>query len=489
MSERQRKPWYRPRTFALAFLAAVLALGGYALWFAYTARPGTAIDYAAKMNELARARQPGDPDAPNRWDEYKALLKECNEIVKGFEADRFWEIRKDFGFQYYWDADDLTPEEHAVARADVLDCLTLVRESGLFEQIGDLAARGRVFREFDSNELLLFSSMEDLGWSRALSRALRCEFHAAIDQNDNDRAVESVRIATDIAAVSLRGVTLVQCLVGAAQQAMILEGIRAEVLDGRIGRDAAIATLAVLNDLPPVTMEWALGGERCFMHQMIQRTHTDDGRGNGTYLPREFTMLDLTGAGTPAASPHPIVNALGLVYPDKKTTMAKADDYYDSLTRRARMTPPARRAAGPDPEQFLESRLGWGDILLKMLLPAISRAISHADQANLDLGATRILLALAIHHADHGAYPDTLDELAPDILAELPKDPFAPDGRFRYLTRTPTPDDPREFILYSVGADENDDDGLFADNRRAMNRTHGQPLDYVFNPPPSPAPE
>ncbi|MEW6279056.1 MAG: hypothetical protein AB1758_10560 [Candidatus Eremiobacterota bacterium] len=47
-------------------------------------------------------------------------------------------------------------------------------------------------------------------------------------------------------------------------------------------------------------------------------------------------------------------------------------------------------------------------------------------------GALKVLAALQLHRMDHGGYPGRLEDLAPSILAELPKDWTSPDGRFRY---------------------------------------------------------
>jgi hypothetical protein len=89
--------------------------------------------------------------------------------------------------------------------------------------------------------------------------------------------------------------------------------------------------------------------------------------------------------------------------------------------------------------------------------------------------ATRILLALALHTHDHGAPPETLDGLVPAYLPVLPTDPFAPDGRFRYIPG-PTM---RDIVLYTVGWDGKDDGGKHHP-RRALTPDGNDGLDYVF---------
>jgi hypothetical protein len=72
------------------------------------------------------------------------------------------------------------------------------------------------------------------------------------------------------------------------------------------------------------------------------------------------------------------------------------------------------------------------------------------------LAATRTLLALRAHKQDHGRLAQSLDELVPDYLAEIPIDPF--DGKpIRYA--------PSRKIVYSVGTDMVDRGG--SDRERA----------------------
>jgi hypothetical protein len=71
---------------------------------------------------------------------------------------------------------------------------------------------------------------------------------------------------------------------------------------------------------------------------------------------------------------------------------------------------------------------------------------------------TRLLileLALRAYSLEHGAPPDQLDQLTPEILPALPRDPFDPQGRpFRYVHTD------KGMVVYSIGPDGCDDGGL-----------------------------
>ena len=64
-----------------------------------------------------------------------------------------------------------------------------------------------------------------------------------------------------------------------------------------------------------------------------------------------------------------------------------------------------------------------------------------------------ILCALDQYKIEKGTYPDTLSQLTPKHLKNIPEDLFAADGKFKY---SKTGD---KIVFYSVGADGSDDNG------------------------------
>jgi hypothetical protein len=83
-----------------------------------------------------------------------------------------------------------------------------------------------------------------------------------------------------------------------------------------------------------------------------------------------------------------------------------------------------------------------------------SRRVSAAsfNRALASLRLVRCHLALREYWLAHGGYPESLSELAPDILADVPLDPFT--GRNLVYRRLPA-----GYQLYSVGPDRIDDGG------------------------------
>lgn len=63
-------------------------------------------------------------------------------------------------------------------------------------------------------------------------------------------------------------------------------------------------------------------------------------------------------------------------------------------------------------------------------------------------------LALSKYQAEHGTYPERLEQLVPEILTAVPEDPFG-DEPLKYRRAG------AGYVLYSVGADGRDNGGLF----------------------------
>ena len=129
--------------------------------------------------------------------------------------------------------------------------------------------------------------------------------------------------------------------------------------------------------------------------------------------------------------------------------------------------PPAQSAhLLKEPTAFLEDESKWhwlaaGDILgrtfLAITMPAIDRAMVRLHAYRATLRGTQLFLAVCAFRQEHGGQlPQTLEELVPVYLPQLPADPFAKDGRtFRYRV------EPNRWVIYSLGPNGADDGGQF----------------------------
>jgi len=108
--------------------------------------------------------------------------------------------------------------------------------------------------------------------------------------------------------------------------------------------------------------------------------------------------------------------------------------------------------AQPDRNRLMSYARGnpVGKILQVILIPAVQEIGVQVHRAEARSRATYLLMALKAYELEHGALPETLDALTPDIIESIPADPF--DGKpMRY--------DSERRIVYSVGEDLEDQGG------------------------------
>lgn len=79
-----------------------------------------------------------------------------------------------------------------------------------------------------------------------------------------------------------------------------------------------------------------------------------------------------------------------------------------------------------------------------------------------------VALALRAFRMEHGRPANSLTELTPTYLKQLPDDPFAAQGTFQYHLKG------SDFVLYSVGPDGKDDGGVATDDPQQASASSGR---------------
>ena len=96
------------------------------------------------------------------------------------------------------------------------------------------------------------------------------------------------------------------------------------------------------------------------------------------------------------------------------------------------------------------------NVIERMLIPAMGNAARKFAQAQASVDLARVAIALERYRLAQGAYPESLDVLAPNFIAKLPHDVIG--GQPLHYRRTKD----GLFVLYSVGWNETDDGGVVA---------------------------
>jgi len=93
-------------------------------------------------------------------------------------------------------------------------------------------------------------------------------------------------------------------------------------------------------------------------------------------------------------------------------------------------------------------------IISSIFLPALASSCKQQAQYIANLESFKLALTLKIYKQKHGNYPDMLAAISPEIIPELSLDPFTGKD---YIYRK----EGRGFILYSVGPNGKDDNGIY----------------------------
>ena len=90
---------------------------------------------------------------------------------------------------------------------------------------------------------------------------------------------------------------------------------------------------------------------------------------------------------------------------------------------------------------------------------------------------TIAMLALELYRYDYGNYPENLELLVPGYLVSVPHDPFQSDEE-KLPLKYKQLDKGREYLLYSIGLDRNDDEGSVSEFGYGTPGEDGEDLNF-----------
>ncbi len=508
---RPRKPWRRPRNVVLAILALIGLFVGRELWIAFTAVPGSRVNYPAKLAELVASYQP--PAGPGEEDGWPLLLEaiDLEYSVRAIAAPGYPRSNVTLDYSVIGGPPPSTPRdeqgrpiytgeelwEDVEARARA--AMEMVRERGLFDSLARLAQARRVSRPVrpDHQGRLIGMVLPELSRIRNFARIQRSRMILATEAGDWDEFAKAYEETLALARISAHQGLMIDYLVAVAIDSLAHGEVRHALTDGASTPPdpAALRRMLAAPDRQPFPpMELAFKAERIGLDDAIQWSHSDNGRGSGRLLYAEFARYaPMVGAPVGGGgggfwaglSASRLFNVAGVFFASKGETVRKADKIWDAMMRLAPMTLPERMASGLDPEATLES-LSPRFVFLRTMTPALPHLLITNEPRLISGAGARLMLALEIYRAEQGRLPAALEDLVPSILDSLPIDrssgkPFV----YRALER---PDRfGRDYLLYAIGADGTDDGGRRISGRRQPAQkalqTGAPGFDYVINEP------
>lgn len=269
-----------------------------------------------------------------------------------------------------------------------------------------------------------------LGSMRMLARKLVGVAETQLDIDDEAEAVETLHDTLVLATlVDQPPTTLISHLVSLSIRALAVDKARqlAPRLDNREAINRLTAALldetAVLEDH---RQAWL--GERG-LFQFDSSTAFVDGK------------LSLTLSGPPNKAERPLIYVFRpLVQLDAINCLRYMEPIVAAANNTNWHTLPA----------FKPPTVHWTRPLSRLLLPSLGAAYKTQFRGLAESRMSVIVLALRLYELDKGRRPAILDQLVPDYLPAIPRDPFHPDDAPIKYTGS---------LLYSIGPDGIDDGG------------------------------
>jgi hypothetical protein len=472
-------PWHVWHFAARTTLVALaLFLVAYA-WLGvryYVGRPAISHNYWLEIN-AAR----GIPDGDRAWPMYREALLKLGREQRWIDTDKVAR-----GPQHKsWDE---TVEQLKHHREAVELIRSAAAKPRLGYYLGDktdievaqaAGADWLVDRKMplaEENKSLVEARLEGPQATRTLARVLAVDARVAATEGDGARATEDQAGMVGMASQLFEPhATLVEQLIGMAifnfamdNLGRILASTPAVFTDDQLTK--LVHRIAAFRDRAPAV---DFSGERMMFDDILQRAYTDDGNGDGRITPAGMTLLNEYGSATSKilelcdsnrAVDRGTWLASRLLSPAVASWVGRREEnsrlYHELLAEiTATHDSPAwqwDRHRIDDIEKRVEdagsSQNYFRYYLVNLLLPAVSAVFSAGERTNQQRDATELVIALELWHRRHGAWPERIQQLVPELLPAVPLD--RADGKpLRYLLRDGKP------LVYSIGADHRDDDG------------------------------
>ncbi|XVJ59821.1 MAG: hypothetical protein HEQ23_10625 [Tepidisphaera sp.] len=501
------KPLLRPRNVILAILFALIAGVGVWAYTIATLTPGKPGRFTDEINTFVADAQATTAGKPNLWDEVSQAAQMTSDLSRklvdrprpaGLPAD--YEV-PNIGWPLSPEqianpniTKQATPEVHA----EILAIIKEHEDSGILDKLDKIVEGERFIRVIPGDQRVLEVLLPELGGMRGIARLCKARMFLAAEAGDSKEFIRSARHAWALGEIAKKQATLIDHLVGVAIDALVANCIREAIVKKQLSPETCAALLAELNKrattFDPVR---GLHVEHLSAKDTVEWTHSDDGNGNGRFIGAGAIQQMAGPGGAGPNLPPALTNFASVILPTKKETLAIFEDLFGKASAYAKLTLRERLAsAAPDDEV---DKISKRHILPRILMPALGRYISMSEQAHLTAQGTKILLALEIHKGAKGSYPKSLAELEPGLASLGVEERWIKELRYKLLPEGSDPDG-RGYLLYWIGVDGVDNDGLAhpKEGSIAAWRTKFAGFDLVFNEPaekpappapPEPAPE
>ena len=321
----------------------------------------------------------------------------------------------------------------------------------------------------DERETCINCLLPTIQFSREAARLLCARAMRSLEQNDAASAMQDLLTTHRLARLVGQGSSLIEALVGIAIDSMACEASHVVIATPGIvidQLDSYQKQLASLPSLPSMAEKIELG-ERCFGLDAVQLIAVDRSQG-----------LELFGKSAEEGVVGNIIEFLMENGVDWNLVLTRFNKLYDRLGTMMRIENRVTRDAAMEAfyEEMKQQKIklqnlsplqmllgqgirasvteGMSVMLEGLLVPALMQANHAEERQTMKMEITRIGVAIASYRVTNNEYPQTLEDLQPKFLKEIPQDTFT--GKPLVYKRTD-----KGFQLYSLGKNQTDDNGKF----------------------------
>lgn len=317
--------------------------------------------------------------------------------------------------------------------------------------------------------------LPDLSSHRSLARQMISDgWRAPNGQVDPDAMVRSWDIVLSGAKHLDSGFTLIEQLVGVAEQGLVSENARQALAQDVFKTPEQLEkALATLQSKTPPMRDPAkqVAGELAFCLDSVQHCASIGPDGQPHYdieKVRKFSaFFGETGKPVPDEELQPVLKR------DPRESVRVFREHFSQMAEMMRRGYPEANMKALD---GLADKTVRSGLLESQLLPSLARAHAIQTRGVAGMRATQLAYAVQLYKARNGHWPESLDDLPPEHTAGARTDPFSQkDFVYRVTENGPT--------IYSVSENSHDDGGTHAARWGDDTATESMSDDFVFWPP------
>jgi hypothetical protein len=467
----------RRRRASIAMLALHAPVVGIALFHAPTAsaqaQHPVASDHRARAMTLIQSSQPPSASEDNQWRFASRAAAECQGMLGLFDlnSEILQSLPPDQRGPASWLIAFAARDKECTTEveAEVKRCLEQIGRTNLASQLDALCDHPRLVPSLGP-ELLMQQNFGELGDFRMLGRLCDAQRRHAADLADAAEYARAFEHHLVLGRVAAATPLLIGRIVASAIQILACDHVITEITNGSAPPAAldALRTALRRHALPPMTLAVEL--ERCAGLEMIEHFYDSVNAGVGQELPPAVAAVIGAAIGSREAS----IKLYNRAMDASRDALAA-----DAATRERAIAERSEIDAiieDPDHPEY--------STVVGIVLPSLNAILRTEQKHRCAADGLAVVLAIECYRHDHNRLPENLDELTPNWLSAVPRDPFAPESPLRYKRVDPATDPlNRYYIVYSVGADGTDNAGKQAELNINATSTgpHGDGFDFIIN--------